>query len=563
MFRLSSFKPEYLKRYKDLLYLIVKYGRRDVIRRRGTEDGLSSREDEGDDQGARAQELAADLERLGPTYVKLGQFLSTRSDFLPGPYMEALSRLQDRVQPFSYDQVEEIILTELKVRISKAFEQFEPKPLASASLAQVHRAVLHNGRVVAVKVQRPDIQKGIIADLEAFMVVAGLLDRHTSAGTRYRVEETVNQFRRSMLRELDFLQEAQNLTLLGKNLEKFERISIPSPVQDYTTSRVLTMDFIRGQKITLLSPLTRLEIDGSALAEELFKAYLQQILVDGFYHADPHPGNVFLTDAHSIALVDLGMVGRISEGLQRNLLQLLLAISEGRGDETVRLAIKLGDTTPDFDERSFSREIVDLVGEYQQTTVGEMEVGRVVLEVFRIAGENGLVFPSEMAMLGKALLNLDKVGRTLDPEFRPNESIRRNAAELFRRKMGRTISPGKAYEITIDTVEFLESLPKRVNQIMGALAENRFKVNLNAIDEPYLMTGLQKIANRLTAGMVLAAMIVGAALLMPVETSFTLFDYPGFAILFFLIAALGGIVLLFQIFFQDERVKKKERVRGL
>lgn len=399
----------------------------------------------------------------------------------------------------------------------------------------------------------------MMKDLEAFRVIAELLDRYTEAGIRYGLTATLDQFRRSTLRELDFRQEAQHLIVMQKNLARFDRIVIPSPVMDYTTSSVLTMDYIRGKKITSLSPLTRLELDGAELAEELFKAYLQQILVDGFYHADPHPGNVFLTDTKSIALLDLGMVGYLSEKMQRDLLHLLIAVSEGRGDETFERAIEIGEITSDFNDRQFRTEILDLVGQYRHSSIDQIEVGQVVLELSRITGENGFRFPSEIAMLGKTLLNLDKVGRTLDPTFNPNLSIQKNASELLSLKIGKTLSPGKVYEGTMEALEFLEALPKRVNQIMGSLANNAFKINLNAVDEKYLMMGFQKIANRLTAGMILAAMVVGAALMIPVKTSLTILDYPAIAIIFFLLAAIGGITLLFKILFQDERMKKKER----
>lgn len=557
--RLSSLRPEYFKSYKNLLRLLIKYGRSDVVRRIRTEEAFPDQEKPDEIKISKVRELPADLERLGPTYIKLGQFLSTRSDLLPTPYLDALARLQDRIEPFPYEMVEQIILSELNVRVSKAFLDFERKPLAAASLAQVHRAVLHDGRSVAVKVQRPQIREQILKDLDAFAVIADILDRHSVVGARYDIPGTLNEFRRSTLRELDFRQEAQHLTVMQKNLAGYERIIIPSPIMDYTTSRVLTMDYIGGKKITSLSPLTRLEIDGAELAEQLFKAYLQQILVDGFYHADPHPGNVFLTDTRAIALLDLGMVGYLSEKMQWNLFRLMIAISEGRGDETVERAIKIGEITSDFDEHHFKNEIIDLVRQYQHASIDRIEFGRVVLDLTRITRESGFRLPSEFAMLGKTLLNLDKVGRTLDPNFKPNLSIRKNASELFLRNMSKALSIGKVNELTIEAFEFLEALPKRINQIVGALAGNAFKIKFDGIDEKYLMMGLQKIANRLTAGMILAAMIVGAALMIGVKTSLTIWDYPAIAIIFFLLAAIGGIILLFKIFFQDERMEKKEK----
>lgn len=553
-----SLRPEHLKRYKDLAWLLVKYGRSDLTHQMGLDKAIRDFEKPTAQTHPKAAELPRDLERLGPTYVKLGQFLSTRSDLFPAPYMEALARLQDNLEPFSFEQVEEILRSELGLRVSRVFSEFDEAPIAAASLAQVHRAVLKNGRLVAVKVQRPHIRERIIKDLDAFEDIAEFLDRHTATGRRFMLQATLGEFRKAVLRELDFRQEAQNLILLANNLRHYDHIVIPSPVEDYTTGRVLTMDYIRGKKVVNFTPLERLLINGHRLAEELFKAYMQQILIDGFYHADPHPGNVFITEEGRIALLDLGMVARVSEDLQRKLIRLLLAISEGRSGDAVEYAIELSDQVSGFNKREFSKRVNELVTRYQKVTIEEIEVGRVVLEVFRIAGENGIRFPAELAMMGKSLLNLDNIGRSLDPAFEPNAAIRSYAAELLRRKIRKGVSAASLFEVVMDSKEFLQFLPKRVNKIMAALANNDLKLNVEAIDEKYLMTGFQKVANRLTLGLILAAIIIGAALMMRVETSFRIFGYPGLAIIFFLLAAIGGFLLAVVIIYQDERMSKKD-----
>jgi len=553
-----SLRPEHLKRYKDLAWLLIKYGRTDLTGQMGLDKVISEHERPTAPTNPKAEELPSDLEMLGPTYVKLGQFLSTRSDLLPPQYMDALVRLQDNLEQFSYEKVEEIITSELGMRISRVFADFNKTPIAAASLAQVHRATLRDGRTVAVKVQRPNIRDQIVKDLDAFEDVAEFLDKHTVAGRRYMLQATLGEFRKAILRELDFRQEAQNLNILGNNLKQYEHIVVPKPIEEYTTSLVLTMDYIKGEKITNLTPLERLDINASMLAEELFSAYLQQYLIDGFYHADPHPGNVVLTEDKRIALLDLGMVARVSEDVQRKLLRMLLAISDGRSGEAVEYALELGERVDHFNEREFARHINELVTRYQRATIREIEVGRVVLEVFRIAGDNGVRFPTELAMLGKSLLNLDNIGRTLDPTFNPNAAIRAHASELLRRKIRKSLSVVNLFELLMDSKEFLQFLPKRVNRIMGSLANNELKINVNAIDEKYLMTGFQKVANRLTVGVILAAIIIGAALMMRVETSFKILGYPGIAIIFFFLAAIGGLVLAIMITFHDERMTKKD-----
>jgi len=314
-----SLKPERLKRYKDVALLFVKYGRSDLVKQAGLEDSIELDAMELAETRPEAEELAADLERLGPTFIKLGQLLSTRADLLPAPYLEALARLQDRIEPFPYEQVDQIVSGELGVRISKAFADFDPEPLAAASLAQVHRAQMRDGRAVVVKVQRPNIREQIIEDLEALGQMAQFLDTHTEIGKRYEFENMLLGLRRSLLRELDFKVEANNLITFAENLREFDRIVTPDPIENFSTARILTMEYIPGKKITELSPLRLMEIDGPGLARELFRAYLKQILLDGLVHADPHPGNVILTDDDRIALLDLGMVTRLLPGFRDNL----------------------------------------------------------------------------------------------------------------------------------------------------------------------------------------------------------------------------------------------------
>jgi ubiquinone biosynthesis protein len=547
-----SLKPQHLKRYKDVAVLLMKYGRSDLVKAAGLDPTLDDESPAATATDPAASELANDLERMGPTFIKLGQLLSTRPDILPLPYLHALTRLQDRVEPFAFAEVEGIVISELGVRLSKAFSEFEAKPLAAASLGQVHRAAMRDGRPVAVKVQRPGIRERVMKDLDALEEIAEFLDHHTAMGRRYGFVQILDEFRRSLLRELDYRQEAQNLTLLRRNLSEFSAIVVPAPIEDYTTSRVLTMEYVSGTKITTLSPVALLELNGAALAEQLFRAYLKQILVDGFFHADPHPGNVLVTDAGQIALLDLGMVGRIAPRLQEPLLQLLLAISEGQSDDAVSFALKVGEVRPDFDEPEFSRRVADLVGRHQDAELRNMQVGKAVLEIGRISGDVGLRLPSELTMLGKTLLNLDQIAEALDPTFNPNASIRRNAAEIMRGRLLKSASPGNMFGGILELKEFMERLPGRVNKILDTVANNQLEVKVDAIDEAHLMAGFQKVANRITLGLLLAALIIGAAMLMHVETSFRILGYPGLAIIFFLLAAGGGIALMLNILLKDE-----------
>ena len=546
--------PHYLKRYKDLTLLLWKYH----------QPGLTSRFSQDEEalaengNGARkADELPHDLERLGPTFVKLGQLLSSRTDLLPPRYVKALSRLQDKVKPFPYSEVEAIVEAELGTRISKAFSSFATEPMAAASLGQVHMAALHDGRPVAVKVQRPNIAKQIEEDFAALEELARFLDRHTKFGQRYQLVKIIEEFENTLAHELDYKREAANLETLHRNLGKFKRIRVPLPIADYVTRRVLTMEFVEGVKITELSPLAQLELDGAALAEELFQAYLQQILVDGIFHADPHPGNVFLTSSKQIALIDLGMVGHTTPGMQENLLKLLLAVSEGEGDDAVDVAIRIGDAGPNFDELQFRHKIAQLVAEEKDASISEMDVGKVILQVGRTAADTGLYVPTELSLLGKTLLQLDQVGRTLAPEFDPNESIRRNASKILNQRIKSSLTEGKVFSTLLEAKQFVGALPARLNKILDAIGNAELNVNVRPSETQFLVDSARKVANRITTGLLLASLIVGAALLMRVPTTFQVFGYPGLAIVLFLVAAAGGFWLLLSILWQDHKEKQK------
>lgn len=556
-----NLNTNHLQRYKQIALLLWKYGRSDIVKQMGIDAAIEAEErDRAPDHGdATPEGLADDLEAMGPTFVKLGQVLSSRPDLLPEAYIKALARLQDKVKPFAYAEVEEIVESELKVRISRAFSRFDPDPIAGASLGQVHTAALRDGREVVVKVQRPGVAKQVAEDFEVLAQIAEFLDKHTEAGKRRRFAAMLEDIRTSIMHELNYEREAQNLVAMGKNLEEFELIQVPQPIKDYTTQRVLTMEYVRGKKITKLSPLVRLEMDGCALAEELFKAYLKQVLVDGLFHADPHPGNVFLTDDGRIALLDLGMVGHTTPSMQNNLLKILIAISEGKAETAADVICQISDKTQDFDAQLFTKRISQLVVERQGQALNQINIGKTLLEVTGTAADSGLFVPSDLTMLGKTLLQLDEVGRILDPEFDPDAAIRRNSAGLMSKRLSKDASKGSFFATLLETKEFATGLPVRLNKIMDAVTGKELEVKVRAVDADFFMEGLQKIANRITSGVILAALIIGASLMMKIETSWQLFGYPGLAILCFLGAAAGGVYLLFSIFIQDKKSGKKAR----
>jgi predicted unusual protein kinase regulating ubiquinone biosynthesis (AarF/ABC1/UbiB family) len=553
-----SLKPEKLKRYKDIVALLVKYGRSDLVNQSDLKEDRSLPASKALTETPKAEELADDLENLGPTFIKLGQLLSTRGDLLPQPYLDALSRLQDQIEPFPFEEVERIVTSELGARLSKLFANFETQPTAAASLAQVHRATMRDGRAVVVKVQRPGVREIIVEDLDALEQVADFIDGHTEVGRRYEFANMLGELRHSLLHELDFQREGTNLRRLRHSLAEYEEIVIPESIEDYTTSRVLTMDFIPGKKITDVSPLRLMELDTSALAEAVFRAYLKQILVDGFFHADPHPGNVFITEDDRVALIDLGMVAHIGGTFRENLLRMLLANSEGRGEEVADVSIRMGEPKPNFEKREFTRRVANLVAQNSGASLERLNAGAIVLEIQRIAADCWFRTAPEFTMIAKTMMNIDRVMNVLDPTLDPNAIIRDEATNILTRQTLQSLEPGAVLARAVEVKDFVERFPTRINKILDSIGNNEFTIGVDAIDEKIVLEGLQKVANRITLGLVLAALIVGAALMMRVETSFRIFGYPGLPTIFFLIAAIAGLSLVVNIMFSDQKAKKKD-----
>ena len=551
-------KTEHLRRYRDIAQLMVKYGYYDLARKTGLDEVLDKKEDAPARAALQGEELSRDLERMGPTFVKLGQFLSTRPDILPVEYIQALERLQTEVESFPFQQAAEIVETELGMNLTAAFAEFDPEPLAAASIGQVHRATLYDGRPVAVKVQRPGVRDEVKADLEVIGDIARFLQSYTDTGELYGTHDLFLEFRDSLLRELDYFQEKRNLETLRKNLKEFQNIVIPDVVETHTTQRVLTMEFIEGRKITSVTNGKKDEIDTSGLLEEVFRAYLKQILVDGFFHADPHPGNIVLTPNNHIGILDLGMVARIAPGTRQNLIRFLLAVSEGEPRDAANIAASMGEKTPTFDSDKYDRKAVALIFRYQHATLGQVQIGALIVEFTEIIRECGIRVPRELALLGKTLLHLDQVAAALDPRFDPISSVRQSATDIMIRHITSNISPGNFMRALLEMKDTFGRVPRAINAVLEQMARNRLMVKVDAIDEDRLIAGLQKIANRIMLGLLLASLIVGAGLMAGVPTETKIFGYPAVAMILFLVAATGAIALIISILFYDEKPEKRK-----
>ena len=552
-------KTTHLKRYRDIALLLVRYGFYDIARKTGLDKMLEKNQREASRVTLEGEELARDLETLGPTFVKLGQFLSTRPDILPREYVDALGRLQSEVKGFPFEQAQETIKAELGIEVSAAFKEFDPEPIAAASIGQVHRALTQDGRTVVVKVQRPNIRETVMTDLEVIGAIAGFVQKNTEIGELYGVDDMFQEFNSSMLRELDYLQEMRNLITLRKNLQEFNNIVVPIPIETLTTQRILTMGFIEGTKITLLSDSVKPDIDRTLLLEDTFRAYLKQILVDGFFHADPHPGNLVLTKDGRIGILDLGMVARITPGMREKLIRFLVAMSNGEPEDAAHIAASIGEKMDNFDASKYYRRTVELIFRYGNTTLGQIQMGKLILEFTSVARECGIRVPKDLAMLGKTILQLDQVAAALDPNFDPNASLRKYAGQIMLQYLTGRVTVGNVISGIWEFKDSISNLPRSLSSVLEQMAINRFQVKVELLDENRFVGGMQKIANRITLGLLLASLIIGAGLMARIPTTFQILGYPAIAIIFFLIASAGAVILILHILLYDEKPRKPKK----
>ena len=588
--------PRFLPRLAATVGLFTRYGLRDFARQQGLielspEDTTVDDAVNGDGTTERAVAFRRRLVELGPAYVKLGQVLSTRPDLIPESYIEQLQRLQDDVGQVLFADVEQIIQEQLGGRISKLFETFDHEPLATASLGQVHAATLRDGRAVVVKVQRPDIRASLADDIEFFRELSKFLSAHFRAGSRVDMVGIVQQLERALADELDYRLEARNMALFRRSLAEFPRLLVPKVVEAYTSERVLTSERVRGVKVSEIPALSRLDNDLSLLADELGKAYLKQIAIDGHFHADPHPGNVFLVlpgqenprtpsdiAAHDrraqerapvtplsklehvaqreaapaapmeeprLALIDFGMTARLSPPMRDRIVRLLFDLAENRGDDAGETMIEIGEPVADFDRPAFIREIAQLIAQNHERAVGDMQAGRVLYEAIGIAFQRGLKLPAELTLLAKTLFSLDAITRHLDAAYNPTEAIRSYTAEIINDRARRDLSPARLARAVAQTTDLVNALPHRLDLITQHLAANDFALRVDAPQMSTLLKGMQKIANRIFTGLVLTGLLVASGLLID--------QRPRLGTTGFLLAGGIGLYMVISILVSDRR----------
>lgn len=553
--QVPSLKLGHLPRYGELARLLLAH--RGALRPDapgGAAEDEALRED--------AEKLVQELQGMGPTYVKLGQLLSSRVDLLPVAYTEALRTLQDHAEPVPFDVVRQVAEEELGTRLSAVFIDVDPEPLGSASMAQVHRATLRDGRVVAAKVQRPGIRSQILEDMDVISELAATFDEHVGAARRAGLTAMVEEFRRAVLDELDYRHEAANLRMLAEVVGPYDRLVTPEPVEERSTARLLVMTMVEGTNVGSLGTTAVPAAEGEILVSQLFKAYLDQILVRGVYHADPHPGNVVLTFDRQLALLDLGMTGRLSPDLRDALVRMLAALGEGRGADVATALERAGERLDDFDRNGLQRDVSALVVTLDGADVEGMEVGRQLAELARLALRNGLRPAPELSMVGKALLNLDDVARRLAPTYRPAAAIREHMASLTRDQLLSAASPSRLVSAALDAKELAERFPERMNRLLESLADGRIHIRVEGMDEREIMRSVQKLANRAAAGLAVAAFVLAAAIFQVSSHGPRWWGISAFTVVFVGVAAVIGAAIVLSTLRNDLPQRRALRSRS-
>ena len=544
------------QRVGDIVRLVMRHSGSGLLSGAAPDQFLVQEGQDRDASGDGPERLASDLEAMGPTFIKLGQLLSTRVDMMPPAYTTALSRLQDAVAPVPAEQVRAVIEAELGLRVRDLFDRFDDEPLASASIGQVHRAHTVTGKDVVVKVLRPGVREVVRDDMALLGQVADLADDRTSVGQRLGAARLVAQFRRSMADELDYRKELASLQRFREFAADEPLLVVPQAYPDFSTSQVLTMDFIAGKKVTDVGPLGMLDVDGPALAEALFRFTLRTLLKDGLLHADPHPGNLLLSTDGRLAIIDLGMVARVPQRVQAHLVKMLIGIGEGDGEEVAGILAGMGHPLREFNAAAFRDDVAHVVS--GTVALGaDLQAGAVLVELARLSGQHGLRPPAEMSLVGKALLNLDQSVAHLDSAFAPADAIRDNLATIITSGLGP--SAGGMLSSALETKDFVRRLPRRANRILDALSNGELGLRVTAFDEDRILAVAQRLTNRLTVGIILAAVTVAAALMIRVDAGPRLLGYPALAVVFFLAAALSGFALVISILWTDRTAAKRAK----
>ncbi len=500
----------------------------------------------------RPEHLHMALGELGATFIKLGQMLSTRSDLLPPDYINELTRLQDAAPPVPFEQICQIICDELGQRPEAIFDDFDPQPVASASIGQAHAGKLKNGQAVVVKVQRPNVSEQVNQDLEILFGIAGWLETNTAFGRHYNVSALVDEFAYTLRNELDYRREGQNADRFRRNFAEDSGISIPQIYWEFTTARVLTLERVSGIKIAEVSLLDDAGISRQEVAQNAVRVMLREIFEFGFFHADPHPGNFFVRSDASIALIDFGMVGRVDSHTQTALLRLGLALVQQDAARLTNEFYNLGVVGKGVNRAALQRDLDHLLSQYAGLPIEELAASQVTGEIFSVALRNQLQLPGDLVMLLRAIGMSESLGARLDSDFRLFEF----AAPYLRRYWLQQLSPKalrkRMQQAALDATDLGADLPRALSGLLRQLEHGEFEVSVTHEGLDELTRQLRRMANRLALAILLAATIVALGLLMLVYHPPEWERYGGWVFgLSFLLTLVLGLRMMISIWWSN------------
>ena len=481
-----------------------------------------------------AQELRRALEELGTTYVKLGQLLSSRPELLPDVYIEELARLTDDAPPLPFSAVQPAIAQDVGLDV---FARIDPQPLASASIAQVHRALMRDGRDVVVKVRRPDIEHEVELDLDLLRSTAALLERRSETARAVQARALAEELEVHLRGELNLMEEAHNAELIAGLAAGEDAIVVPAVIRPHVSERVLVLDRIDGTKITADHGLTAER--AHALAVTLFTFYVRQVTLAGFYHADPHRGNVLLTPDGRLALLDFGLLGRVDDDTRRSLAMLLLAVAQNRADDVASQILGLSLTLLDADEPGFIHELRRKLPRYHWRALADIRAGEALADLQRIAIEYGIRLPTSFALVGKTLAQADELARTLDPELDPIRLIREQSFTIVSTELQNRLEPTSLLAFLAPQVDELAKLPRRVGHVVERLETGTLKVGVVPTDLTDLEHITRSAANRVGMALIIVGLLLSSALMARVNHVVSL---AGFAL-----AVALGLYMIWKI----------------
>jgi ubiquinone biosynthesis protein len=501
-------RMRHMSRYRDIAVALLRHGFEMVVEEIGFSQFLplpqrlrvDKKEKNGKTIGERIRLV---LEELGPTFVKLGQLASTRPDLIPEHIIRELEKLQDQVPPFSFADVRRIIEEELGGELDHIFRSFEEAPLAAASIGQVHRAILHSGEKVAVKIQRPHIAAIIETDLEILQDLTVLAERRLEWAAQYRIRDILDELSKSLRLELDYTVEARNAEKFSKQFQSDPTIYVPKVLWDYSTKKVLTMEYVEGIKLGELERLKQGGHNLKILAERLAKGMFQQIFMEGFFHGDPHPGNVLALPGDVIAFIDFGMVGRITPEMKYHLSSIIIALMRQSTDGVMKAIGDMGLVPDEVDVSQLRQDIEQLREKYYHIPLSQVSLGEAVQDLLHVAFRHSIRIPSDLTLLGKALLTVEGVVEKLDPDFSVIDIAEPFGRQLLKERMRPKNVAEMAWKRLSDYGELFGDLPKNVKELTRLMKQGKVRLEIGIPDLDFLLRKLDQISNRLSFSIVL------------------------------------------------------------